>query len=172
MGETIRCLSLHQPWASLMAVGEKSIETRSWSTPYRGLVAIHAAKNLDSLDLVDEEPFESALIRRGYPTYKRYGQVFVKKHALEFGAIVAVGLLTHVGKIYRLPDEARIAGKEFTVQSQEEAFGDYTPGRFAWIFHDVVRLAEPIPLRGQQGLWALDREVVERIQEQTMITAR
>ena len=37
-----RALTLHQPWASLIALGVKTIETRSWSTPYRGPLAIHA----------------------------------------------------------------------------------------------------------------------------------
>lgn len=39
-----KMLTLHQPWASLVAVGRKRIETRSWSTSYRGPLAIHAAK--------------------------------------------------------------------------------------------------------------------------------
>ena len=38
-----KVLTLHQPWASLVALGVKTIETRSWSTQYRGPLAIHAA---------------------------------------------------------------------------------------------------------------------------------
>ena len=37
-----RALTLHQPWASLIAIGAKTMETRSWSTSYRGPLAIHA----------------------------------------------------------------------------------------------------------------------------------
>ena len=40
----MKALTLTQPWASLVACGAKTIETRSWRTPYRGPVAIHAAK--------------------------------------------------------------------------------------------------------------------------------
>lgn len=40
----MKALSLTQPWASLVAVGAKRIETRSWRTSYRGPLAIHAAK--------------------------------------------------------------------------------------------------------------------------------
>lgn len=36
----MKALSLKQPWANLVASGEKTIETRRWRTPYRGLVAI------------------------------------------------------------------------------------------------------------------------------------
>lgn len=38
----MKALSLWQPWASLMAFGEKKIETRCWSTKFRGEMAIHA----------------------------------------------------------------------------------------------------------------------------------
>ena len=40
----IKALSLHQPWASLVQLGIKTIETRSWSTKCRGPLAIHATK--------------------------------------------------------------------------------------------------------------------------------
>jgi hypothetical protein len=43
----IKALTLIQPWATLIADGRKLIETRSWSTDYRGLLAIHAGKKLD-----------------------------------------------------------------------------------------------------------------------------
>lgn len=41
----MKALTLRQPSASLVAVGVKKIETRSWSTAYRGRIAIHAAKH-------------------------------------------------------------------------------------------------------------------------------
>ena len=42
MTHDIRVLSVRQPWASLIAAGEKTIELRSWSTRYRGSVLIVA----------------------------------------------------------------------------------------------------------------------------------
>lgn len=41
-----KILTLSQPYASLVALGAKRIETRSWRTSYRGPLAIHAAKGL------------------------------------------------------------------------------------------------------------------------------
>ena len=35
-----------QPYATLLAIGAKSIETRSWKTPYRGLLAVHASQTI------------------------------------------------------------------------------------------------------------------------------
>jgi hypothetical protein len=39
----MKALTIWQPWATLIAAGVKRIETRSWSTDYRGPLAIHAA---------------------------------------------------------------------------------------------------------------------------------
>jgi hypothetical protein len=36
----IPALSVKQPWASMIASGEKTIETRTWLTPYRGPLVI------------------------------------------------------------------------------------------------------------------------------------
>jgi activating signal cointegrator 1 len=40
----MKALSLTQPWATLVAIGAKCIETRTWHTFYTGTVAIHASK--------------------------------------------------------------------------------------------------------------------------------
>lgn len=47
----VAALTLWQPWASLVAWEEKRIETRSWSTSYRGPLVIHAAKRFAGDDL-------------------------------------------------------------------------------------------------------------------------
>lgn len=40
----MKFLTIRQPWAQLIAVGAKHIETRPFSTKYRGPLAIHAGK--------------------------------------------------------------------------------------------------------------------------------
>src|SRR2546426_9620339 len=40
-------LSIRQPWASLIILGHKDIENRSWPTSVRGRVLIHASRALD-----------------------------------------------------------------------------------------------------------------------------
>jgi len=40
----VKVLSLLQPWATLVVMGIKKIETRSWSTTHRGALLIHASK--------------------------------------------------------------------------------------------------------------------------------
>src|SRR4051812_11429933 len=83
----MKVLTLTQPWATLVAIGAKHIETRSWETLYRGPLAIHAAKGLGPvggkqglMDLCRREPFRSVLLAAGY----------LGPPPLPLGAIVAV----------------------------------------------------------------------------------
>ena len=43
----MKALSLKQPWASYVAIGRKTIETRTWSTKYRGKLLIVSSKTFD-----------------------------------------------------------------------------------------------------------------------------
>ena len=40
----MKAISLHQPWASMIASGDKTIETRWWRTHYRGDLLICSTK--------------------------------------------------------------------------------------------------------------------------------
>lgn len=40
----MKAISIRQPWANLIAQGKKTIETRTWSTPYRGPLLIISSK--------------------------------------------------------------------------------------------------------------------------------
>ena len=40
----MKAISLKQPWANYIASGEKTIETRKWSTKYRGELLIVSSK--------------------------------------------------------------------------------------------------------------------------------
>ena len=40
----MKALSIKQPWANMIAAGEKSIETRTWATDYRGPLLIVSSK--------------------------------------------------------------------------------------------------------------------------------
>lgn len=55
----MKALSLKQPWAELVASGRKTIETRTWTTKYRGPVLICAGKTWmvkASADLLGRDP--------------------------------------------------------------------------------------------------------------------
>lgn len=48
----MKAITIRQPWASLIALGEKKIETRSWQTKYRGPILIHAGKSVDKKAMI------------------------------------------------------------------------------------------------------------------------
>jgi activating signal cointegrator 1 len=131
----MKALSMTQPWASLVAFGEKTIETRSWSTDYRGRIAIHAAKEYpeSARKLAFDQPFKDLLAAIEELTGE----------PLPTGAILATVELcacVPADLIHRLPDEERL-------------LGDYSAGRFAWLLREVERFEKPIPASGALGLW-------------------
>jgi hypothetical protein len=138
----MKVLSLWQPWSSAMAVGIKSIETRSWSTTYRGEVAIHAAKKT-SRELVDFFN-RKLLIGRHRQPFNDHG--IYSFSMLPLGSVVAIGNLVDC-----LPVEKLVT--DFRVNTLEVKWGDYTPGRFGWVFEDIQKLETPFGLRGAQGLF-------------------
>jgi hypothetical protein len=124
-----------------MAEGHKKIETRSWSTNIRGPVAIHAAKKSVKEATKLMIPSSLAIIRD-----------FLFPFPLErlpLGYILATGNLVDCKRI----DEAYIETMVETLKGSELALGDYTPGRYAWIFEDVTPFSTPIPAIGSQGFW-------------------
>jgi len=153
----MKALSLTQPWASLIAIGAKRIETRSWETRYRGRLAIHAATGFpnDAKRLCLEHPFLDMLYPAG----------LVGAGSLPLGAIVAVAVLRSVREI--AADLPSAYGEAFPNAvwhtAGEVPFGDYAPGRFAWLLDGVVRLPEPIPCKGALGLWIVPSVVANQI---------
>lgn len=137
-GQTIKCVSLTQPWATLVAIGAKQIETLSWWTSYRGPLAIHASKKFpkDCRELCYEAAFEIALEGLG-------------PKDLPLGMVIAIATLVDCREISR---GTRAAILSFGKPSEID-FGDYTSGRYAWYLEDVKPLAKPVPARGSLGLW-------------------
>ena len=172
----MRGLSLTQPWAQLVSIGAKRIETRSWSTSYRGPIAIHAAKGFPrwAKDLVRTEPFASALLQpegdfADLP-YDNY-QVGTAGGVATFplGAILAVADLVDVEQIFRTSDGSVRLGfrADGLVTGDELAFGNYDVGqfvgegarRFGFSIANVRALPEPVPCRGALGLWEVPPDV-------------
>lgn len=150
----MKCLSLWQPWASLLAHGKKRVETRGWAIPHRGPLLIHAAKKWDRelADLCLVDPFASALTRLGC-------RPPVVSCPLPLGAIIGRVDVQHcyptervrVGEEYGWEADKGVAYPVIT--PAELSFGDYSPGRFAWVCKNPVAFPAPIPYRGFQGLF-------------------
>ncbi|MDP4158206.1 MAG: ASCH domain-containing protein [Bacillota bacterium] len=132
----MKAISLLQPWASLIAIGAKKIETRSWATKYRGPLAIHASKGFPKLlrELCNTQPFKAILSKAGFDSDK-----------LPLGKIIATCNL--VDCIKMTPEFIQ------TVKSPELDFGVYAVGRYAWILEDVKQLEKQIPAKGALSIW-------------------
>lgn len=142
----MKAITIIQPWATLIALGEKRIETRSWKTSYRGELLIHAGKKIEKR-LCDREPFWSTLHSHGIDSFEK----------IPNGAIIAKCNLVDCVKI-KLEDSflsmpRATLENEKLVCANEYYFGDYTPGRYAWILENVEMLDEPIQAKGQLNLW-------------------
>ncbi len=128
----MKALTLTQPWATLVALGAKRYETRSWRTAYRGPLAIHAAKGF---------PWQATTYAYTDPQVRGV----VPDHELPYPRGVVLCIVT-------LMDCRRI--EDLTALSiQERAFGDYGPGRWAWQLTDLQLLNSPYPCKGSLGLW-------------------
>lgn len=134
VNQPVKALSLTQPWASFVAHGLKTIETRSWGTPYRGEMAIHASKGMPgwAREFCEMERVWSLLLGIGISSIDE----------LPRGAIVATCRLHNCFRITEPP-----------LSSRERLLGDFTPGRYAWMLADVYELHPPILAQGHLGLW-------------------
>ncbi|RYZ30881.1 MAG: ASCH domain-containing protein [Chitinophagaceae bacterium] len=130
-----KALSLLQPWASLVVMGLKTIETRSWQTAHRGSLLIHASLGRKGKILSAEPPFS-----RYIPDFD----------ALPFGAIVGEVQVEEIVPVETLfYSDAKLAA----LTLEEKAFGDYSSGRYAWLLSEPIMFDEPIPVKGGLGVW-------------------
>lgn len=135
----MKALSLTQPWAQLMADGRKHIETRSWppfESAYGQLIAIHASKGWKRADVQQASAWQYDADR------------------LPRGAIIAIVRLRDA-----MPTDRVRPGLE-------AAFGDYAPGRWAWITELVKKLDAPIPCWGHLGLWGIPPHLAAQIEKE------
>lgn len=181
----MKALTIRQPWASLIALGVKTILTRSWRTDYRGPLAIHAGLRYDPF--VPEDPERrlwssgSRLLiepKMGNEDTWKHGNPF---HRLPFGAVVAVADLVDVVPMvemfdtdapsvigpagdhwWHFPADERHPDYGGRIIDDQVPYGDFTPGRYAWLL-DNVRPIDPVPAKGRQGLWTPDVALAEAL---------
>ena len=140
----MRALTLHQPWATLIALGIKTIETRSWPPPSGLLgqtIAIHAGRKLQP----NPGPQIETILRQTHGDHWR--------RRLPAGAVVVTATIR---------DACQIAGPAaatgcFVTHGRHivatDPYGDFSAGRWLWFLSDIKALPEPIPATGRQRLW-------------------
>lgn len=151
----MKALTLTQPWATLVAIGAKRIETRSWSTNYRGPLAIHAAKTFPKWArefTTDPVCYEAVRYHGARSDADQRPADLLTAYPL--GAILATARLVNVLPTEIVANQGNVFSVSIEpVSPQELAFGDYKPGRFAWLLEDVRELPQPIRVKGALGLW-------------------
>lgn len=137
----MKALTIKQPWASLIALGEKKFETRGWKTDHKGPIAIHAGKT------INKEAYEDFA-----PILKKHG--LTSADNLITGKIIAIANLVECHKVIsedQVDDIAITTGPQ--ISGLEYWLGDFSANRYAWELNAVKHLPKPIPAKGQLSLW-------------------
>jgi len=159
----MKALSLHQPWASLMAIGAKVNETRSRAWDYKGDVAIHAAKLFwknGAPDYAIPALTQLWLHRHKFPGTHRDVEALYK--SLPFGAVVCV--VEKTGCISTNDDN----GEDRSLTALEVKLGDYSANRFYYPTRNLRRLKVPVIVSGSQGVWELPSHIENLVQDQAL----
>lgn len=137
-------ISLWQPWATLIAIGAKHIETRSWPTDYRGPIAILATKDWkpEGVFALSNDAIKQALAEAGLTQEK-----------IPLGGIVAVADLVDCFQF----------AEGFDPGEPEKHFGDFTPGRWGLKLENIHALPALLSCAGAQKIFDLPEEAIAEL---------
>ncbi|EIE25777.1 hypothetical protein COCSUDRAFT_64833 [Coccomyxa subellipsoidea C-169] len=139
------CISLHQPWASLLVYGIKRIEGRDWPSKYRGRLWIHATSRRPDAQTVQElEDF-----------YRKVHDM--DGHKPEFPAKYPTGALIGCVSLVDVLTAEQVEAWQLPASVKEEVGSP-----FAFLCEDTRIMTAPICMRGWPRLWPLPAETVRR----------
>ena len=122
----MKAISIKQPWAAAIMLGEKTIETRTWATEYRGPLLIVASKMPDKAMLEYTASLYADLEAR-----KRY------LNNLQYGKAIAIADLAEC--------------RPMKSSDMDAAMCDLYAA-FSWVLKSI-RPIEPFPVKGQLGIY-------------------
>lgn len=137
-GSPVKALSITRPWTTLILHHGKTIENRTWSTGYRGLLILHAAKSWDPAALAWAERIGVVDAVSWYPREHPTGIIGVAH-------LVDICSTSHTGPV------ACNCGPWAM------------PGQYHWQLRTPVALGEPIPARGKLGPWTPSPELAAQV---------
>ncbi|XAR64903.1 hypothetical protein NMG60_11008793 [Bertholletia excelsa] len=140
------CLTMHQPWASLLVHGIKRIEGRSWPAPIRGRLWIHAASKVPDDDTIKVmEDFYREIYALDGITDLKFPQNYPVSRLI--GCVEVVGCITRdeLSCWNEVPEGVRL-----------EALTN-----FCWLCERPQKLLNPAEMRGYQGVYDLERKMYE-----------
>ena len=130
------CLSMHQPWASLLVLGIKKVEGRTWYTPHRGRLWIAAGAKRPT-----EEDIQSV--------ENMYKSLYPKKN-LAFPQEYPTGCL--LGCVQLVECQSHDEYKEKHPDGESES--DYV-----FVCENPQELIVKFPLKGKHKIWKLEQYI-------------
>ena len=121
----MKCLTIKQPWASLIVNGYKRYEFRSWKTKYRGKILIHAGMSL-------EKEYASKI--------EEYNFEYING-AISGEAEIVDCILVDKDFDNYLKSESNIV------------YGNDHVGLYAWKLDNIKKYEKPIYIKGKLSLW-------------------
>ncbi|XP_024524663.1 activating signal cointegrator 1 isoform X1 [Selaginella moellendorffii] len=138
------CLTMHQPWASLLVHGIKRIEGRSWSSSVRGRLWIHAAAKVPEPETIRE-------LERFYTeVYAAQGIKDIKFPEF-YPTSVLLGCVNVVDCVKL---EELVSREELPQSIRMEALSEC-----CWLCEEPQKLVIPFQMRGWQGVYNLEKKI-------------
>jgi len=127
----MKCLTIKQPWTSLIIEGYKMYEFRSWKTNYRGKLFIHAGKNI-----------EKDMLNR----FSKYNLNY------ELGAIIGEAELVDCILVDERFNQELIKINPIVYGKSNHV------EKYAWKLVNIKKYDKPIYVKGKLGLWNFDNQ--------------
>lgn len=148
----MKALTILQPFAQLIVMSEKRLETRKWETSYRGPLLIHAGKGSSNVEL-HNLPLKN--LEHGNMLQQSASALGLNRGAI-LGIVELHACLTH---------DDLLGPHSCSLTPLEKLVGFYGPGWFAWELKDPRMFAKPIPCRGNLGIWDTPKSLDQAIEE-------
>lgn len=143
----MKIISIWQPFAGLLVKGYKVFETRSWPAPAAVIgqtIGIASTKNL--------KPEQRAHFAD--PEFQNY---YARLGLAETLEEMPLGYLLGTVKL----DSIELVTEEFLddVSDEEQQYGWFNLGGYAWRMVDPVEFEHPIIIRGKQGIFDWEGQI-------------
>jgi activating signal cointegrator 1 len=142
--ESVMCLSMHQPWASLLIEGFKRFEGREWDSDFRGQLWIHATSKKPEQELIDSVEGECRELYKNCTNAPKFPKRYPTSCLL--GCVDVVDVLKKESYMKLIPN----------------AFRERSDSKYLFVCKNPRRLEIPIKMPGQPNIYKLEENILER----------
>ena len=155
----LRCLSVWQPYATLLVTGLKQYETRGWNTSFRGVLVIQAGtrwdreREEDCRRIKDLDPQFAALIKQRGLTEEQQRLLFTTP------------MQRTLGKALGVVEIADCQQMHYGGTPLEDKIGCFGEGRYGFRCSGAQAFSSPIPLLGKQNLFKATSDIEQAVDD-------